>query len=617
MRRDSGARAQPRLGAVVGPGKVDFAVWAPAHGEVGLALEGRPDIRMEGQADGYFAATLTDVRPGERYWFRLGGELRPDPVSRFQPEGPFGPSMVVDPHRFSWKVGDWAGALPRHRQVLYELHVGTFTPGGTWASACERLPHLASLGVTTLEVMPIAEFDGRFGWGYDGVFLFAPFHRYGTPDDVRCFVDAAHAAGLGVILDVVYNHLGPSGNVLHEFSTSYFADHATEWGQGFNLDGECSGPVRHFMRENVRHWLQEYRFDGLRFDATHALIDRSPTHIVHELTDHGRASVAPRSIYVCAENESQNTVMVRRADTDAGVDSLWNEDWHHSAIVMLTGRREGYFTDYTGTAHEFAAMARWNLLYQGQWYSWQKQPRGTDARTHPHAAFVCFLENHDQVANTGVGRRLHQFVDRAKWRALSTLLLLGPSVPLLFQGQEEAVEQPFTYFADHKPPLSDLVRRGRLEFLSQFPSLGSSETAERVPSPTDERAFEACQLDWRTTPAGQDTRRLYTDLLALRHTDPVLSALGTLDVTVDTSAPTSEIVLLRYTGGERALLLLVNLGPLARFEMNDPLVAPEANRRWELVFCSEHPKYGGSGVVASFGEGWRLQAHCAWLLRSV
>jgi maltooligosyltrehalose trehalohydrolase len=609
---------QPRLGAVAGPDRVDFAVWAPLHREVALVLDGKSDILMEPRNDGYFTTTLPDVRHGQRYWYRLGEHLRPDPASRFQPEGPFGPSMVVDPHTFSWRVRDWPGAVPRHQQVVYELHIGTFTRGGTWTTALERLPHLASIGVTTLEVMPIAEFDGRFGWGYDGVFLFAPFHHYGTPDDVRHFVDAAHAAGLGVILDVVYNHLGPSGNVLHEFSKSYFADHATEWGQGFNLDGECSAPVRHFMRENVRHWLQEYHFDGLRFDATQALIDRSPTHIVHELTEHGRASVAPRPIFVSAENESQNTALVRRADDDPGVDSLWNEDWHHSAIVSLTGRREAYFTDYLGTANEFASMARWNLLYQGQWYSWQKQPRGTDSRTHPHAAFVCFLENHDQVANTGDGRRLYHFVDRAHWRALSALLLLGPSVPLLFQGQEEAVEQPFIYFADHEPPLSDLVRRGRLEFLSQFPSLTSAETAESIPAPTDERAFDACRLDWRTTPAGEHTRRLYKDLLALRHTDPVLSSLGTGDVTVDASAPTSDIVFLRYTAGDHALLLLINLGLLTRFPMNDPIVALEPDRQWELVFCSEQPKYGGSGVDDALMEGcWRLQPHCAWLLRAV
>jgi len=616
-RRPESARpGQPRLGAVPGADGVVFTVWAPAQRELALVIDGRPDIRMTPEPEGYFTTRVSDVREEDRYWFRLAQGLRPDPVSRFQPDGPFGPSMVVDPHAYRWRTRNWTGAAPRHRQVIYELHIGTFTMDGTWTSARERLPHLASLGVTTLEVMPIAEFDGRFGWGYDGVFLFAPYHGYGTPADVRGFVDAAHAAGLGVILDVVYNHLGPSGNVLHEFSPSYFADE-TEWGQGFNLDGECSGPVRHFMRENVRHWLEEYRFDGLRFDATQALIDRSPIHIVHELTDHGRASVAPRRIYLTAENERQDASLVRQSDTDSGVDSLWNEDWHHSAVVALTGRREAYLSDYQGTAQEFASMARSNLLYQGQWYSWQKQPRGSDSRHHPHAAFVCFLENHDQVANIGTGRRLHHGVDRGKWRALSTLLVLGPSAPLLFQGQEEAVEQPFTYFADHQPPLSDLVQRGRVEFLSQFPSLSSQEVRERLPVPSDEEAFKACRIDWRTTTAGQEARELYTDLIALRHADPVLSRLGTREVTVDSSAPTADLVLVRYTAGEDARLLLINLGALTCCAMNDPLFAPDQHHRWELVFCCEQLKYGGDGVHTSFTEGrWRLQAHCAWLFRS-
>jgi maltooligosyltrehalose trehalohydrolase len=572
---------------------------------------------MTPEPGGYFSATVPDVRDGCRYRFRLAQGLRPDPVSRFQPDGPFGPSMVVDPRAFQWSDGSWGGAPPRHQQVLYELHIGTFTTSGTWAAASERLPHLASLGVTTIEVMPIAEFDGRFGWGYDGVFLFAPYHGYGRPGDVCRFIDAAHGAGLAVILDVVYNHLGPSGNVLPEFSTSYFADHDTEWGRGFNLDGECCGPVRHFMRENVRHWLEEYHFDGLRFDATHALVDRSPTHIIRELTEHGRAVVAPRRIFVSVENEPQDMSLVRKGETDPGVDSLWNEDWHHSAVVALTGRREAYLTDYRGSAQEFASMAQWNLLYQGQWYSWQNKPRGTDARSHAHAAFVCFLENHDQVANTGTGRRLHQFVDRGKWRALSTLLLLGPSVPLLFQGQEEAVEQPFIYFADHQPPLSDLVRKGRLEFLSQFPSLKSPEIAERLPDPTDAQAFDACRLDWRRTPSGQETHHLYAELLEFRRTDAVLSMLGTASVDVASSAPSATIVLVRYSSASDSRLLVINLGPLAECPMNDPLFAPASGQRWELMFCSDMAKYGGDGVRALEDNGcWSLQSHCAWLFRA-
>ena len=614
-RRDNAVTGHPPLGAVAGPQGVAFHVWAPAQREVAVVIDGKSEVPMTRQPDGYFAATMPDVRAGERYWYRLAEGLRPDPVSRFQPDGPFGPSMIVNPREFRWTVPDWPGAQPRHRQIIYELHIGTFTGGGTWASARERLPDLASLGVTTLELMPIAEFDGRFGWGYDGVLLFAPYHRYGSPDDVRAFVDAAHAAGLAVILDVVYNHLGPSGNVLPQFSPAYFSEHSTEWGQGFNLDGDCSGHVRHFMRENVRTWLEEYRFDGLRFDATHAIVDRSPTHIVTELTAYGRAAAAPRRIYVSVESETQDMSLVRRDEgaSSPGADGLWNEDWHHSAFVALTGKREAYFTDYQGTAPEFASMARSNLLYQGQWYSWQKQPRGHDATKHPPAALVCFLENHDQVANTGTGRRLHQLVDRGKWRALSTLLLLGPAVPLLFQGQEEAVDQPFTYFADHKPPLSDAVRTGRLEFLSQFPSLSSPETAKHLPDPDSENAFAACCLGWQTTPAGKEARSLYKDLIGLRRTDAVLSELGTAAVIVTSSAPTLDVALLRYTRGADERLLVINLGPLTPCVMNDPLFAPPAGCRWEIVFCSEQVPYGGQGVAPLGDGGWCLQGHCAWL----
>jgi maltooligosyltrehalose trehalohydrolase len=257
-------------------------------------------------------------------------------------------------------------------------------------------------------------------------------------------------------------------------------------------------------------------------------------------------------------------------------------------------------------------------LYQGQWYSWQKQPRGTDASRHPQAAFVCFLENHDQVANTGTGRRLHQLVDRGKWRALSTLLLLGPSVPLVFQGQEEAVEQPFTYFADHQSRLAELVKNGRLDFLSQFPSLSSPEMRERLPIPGDEASFNTCRLDWRTTPAGEEARRLYSELIALRRSDSLLSALGTSAVTVESSAPTSHLVLVRYRTGDESLLLVVNLGPLTRFPMNDPLLAPVRGHRWALIFCSEQAGYGGQGAPSAFDEGcWLLQAHCAWLFAAV
>jgi maltooligosyltrehalose trehalohydrolase len=605
-------------GRLTGDGAV-FTVWAPRHDSLRLRLEDR-DIPMDAGADGYFSVSVPGARAGQRYWFKTGDTLRPDPASRYQPDGVFGASALVDPSAFHWTDAEWGGAPPRHRNVVYEMHVGTFTPQGTWDGARAQLPRLADLGVTTVEVMPLAEFSGRFGWGYDGVFLFAPFHEYGSPDDVRAFIDHAHRLGLAVILDVVYNHLGPVGSVLHEYSDWYFAEHETEWGRGFNLAGAHSQPVRAFMRANVRHWIEEYHFDGLRFDAVHSIVDSSPEHIVHELTRLARAAAHPRRLFVVAENEAQNVAFLGRGgERDPGaLDSIWNEDWHHSAFVALTGQQDAYCSDYDGTAPEFAAMARWNLLYQGQWYAWQKQPRGTDARTYPGSGFVCFLENHDQVANTGRGYRLHQLCNRSKWRAMTALLLLGPNVPMLFQGQECATSSPFTYFADHEGELADAVRKGRLEFLSQFPALNDPEIRNVLPDPTDESCFRACRLEFGVRPECDEAQRLHTDLLSLRRNDPVLAEVGTPAVAVATSAPTSEIVLVRYAAPQGERLLVANLGGRRTLRMNDPLLAPPSGQpQWTMVWCSERPSYGGSGVGSLGQPGpWSLQAHAAWLFAS-
>jgi maltooligosyltrehalose trehalohydrolase len=604
------------LGANVATGGVTFTVWAPGHDALVLRL-GEDDLPMKAERDGYFSLTVAGARAGQRYWYKLPQGLRPDPVSRYQPEGPFAPSVIVDPASFPWTDDEWPGAPPRHRNVLYEMHIGTFTAAGTWGAARQQLQRLADLGVTTLEVMPIAEFSGRFGWGYDGVFLFAPFHEYGAPDDVRSFVDDAHRLGLSVILDVVYNHLGPVGNVLHDFTSRYFSAHDTEWGRGFNVDGPDSAAVREFMRANIRQWVCEYHFDGFRFDAIHAIVDRSPEHIVNELTRHAREVAGPRRQYVIAENEAQDVNFLGDAQgtKPGGLDSIWNEDWHHAAFVTLTGQNDAYCTDYDGTASEFASMARWNLLYQGQWYSWQNQERGSDARAYQGAAFVCFLENHDQVSNTGRGTRFHQVVHAGRWRAMVSLLLLGPSVPLLFQGQECATRAPFTYFADHEGDLVEAVRKGRLEFLSQFPTLRDPETRSILPDPGDEAAFRACKLDWcATTGAAEDARRLHTDLLTLRRTDAVLSMLGTSSVEVAASAPTPEVVLMRYTGADEERLVIVNLGRQTRLRMNDPLLAPARGRQWVMSWCSERAAYGGRGVSDVAADGrWTLQANCVWV----
>ncbi|HZM61528.1 MAG TPA: alpha-amylase family glycosyl hydrolase, partial [Vicinamibacterales bacterium] len=325
------------LGARVVEDVVVFTVWAPRQRAVAVVLDDDTEFEMERLQDGYFQLRVPRIGAGQRYWFKLAEGRTPDPVSRFQPDGVFGPSMVVDPAAFTWSDQQWPGAAPRHRQVVYEMHLGTFTTRGTWAAAQERLPELAALGITTIEVMPINEFAGRFGWGYDGVFLFAPYHHYGTPDEARRFIDAAHGLGLAVILDVVYNHIGPVGNVLNQFSDSYFSERESEWGRGFNLDGPGSAPVRQFMRANVLTWMQEYHFDGLRFDAVHAIVDRSPEPLVDELTRCAREACAPKRLYFVAENEAQEVeYLMSPAKEQRGVDGLWNEDWHHAAFVALT-----------------------------------------------------------------------------------------------------------------------------------------------------------------------------------------------------------------------------------------------------------------------------------------
>ncbi|HEV3496357.1 MAG TPA: malto-oligosyltrehalose trehalohydrolase, partial [Actinomycetes bacterium] len=467
------------VGAELSPdGGVHFRVWAPVRRKVEVVFgeppgdDGIAELAPEG--DGYFSGLVADAGAGTRYRFCLDGEdyLYPDPASRFQPEGPHGPSQVVDPWAYRWSDMDWKGAaLPG--QVLYEMHIGTFTREGTWAAAERELPELAAVGITCLEVMPVADFPGRFGWGYDGVNLFAPTRLYGDPDDFRRFVDRAHQLGLAVILDVVYNHLGPDGNYLKAFAPAYFTNkYKTEWGEPINFDGPDSGPVRDYFASNAAYWIDEYHLDGLRLDATQNIYDDTPDpakHILAEIGRRVRAAAGGRSTLIVNENEPQHPRLARPLDRGGiGLDALWNDDFHHSAMVALTGRNQAYYTDYLGTAQEFVSAVKYGYLYQGQWYSWQGKRRGQPGLDIAPAAFVTFIQNHDQIANSGRGLRAHQLTSPGRYRAMTALMLLAPGTPMLFQGQEFAASAPFLYFADHKPDLAKLVHRGRREFLSQF-----------------------------------------------------------------------------------------------------------------------------------------------------
>lgn len=604
-----------RFGAVVTEAGDSFRVWASAQDRVSLVLENGAELPMRQERGGFYSLEVADARPGQRYWYRLAEGLRPDPASRFQPEGPLGPSQIVDGRRFAWTDQQWAGAGPSHRHVFYEMHIGTFTQEGTFAAATARLPRLADVGVTTLEVMPIASFPGRFGWGYDGVYLFAPAHQYGSPDDVRRFVNEAHGLGLAVILDVVYNHFGPVGNYFSEFSPTVHGDPG-EWGDSINYDGDGSQPVRDFMTENAAYWIREFHFDGLRIDAVGALRDTSEEHVVSAICRAARQAAGTRRVFIVGECEAQESRFFKGTGRYAdGLDAIWNEDWHHTAVVRLTGRRQAYLTDYRGSAQEFASMARHGFLYQGQWYSWQKHPRGSYALGLPSWRFVSFLENHDQVANTGPGDRLYQLASPSHWRALTALLLLGPGVPLIFQGQEFGSSRPFTYFADHEGDLAAAVEKGRLEFLSQFPNLAVPEMQARIPPPADIQTFMSCKLLDIERMADSQAVRLHRDLLRLRRDDPVLGLLGTDRVLIEASAPSEDVVLLRYLGAGAHRLLIVNLGDDGELPMNDPLMAPLPVTTWAHIWSSEQPHYGGGGTIGP-GDGgtWHMAGRSAMLM---
>jgi maltooligosyltrehalose trehalohydrolase len=600
---------------------VHFRVWAPAPETISLAIERNgqaEDVPLALERNGYRAALVEDAEAGTRYWYRVDGDRLPDPASRYQPDGPFGPSEVVDPGRYSWKSVRQSGVSMRG-QVISEIHVGTFTPEGTWTGATTKLPLLARSGITMVEVMPVAEFPGRFGWGYDGVFPFAPARLYGSPDDFRTFVDAAHAHGMAVILDVVYNHLGPDGCVFRRYSPDYFA-RPNEWGDGLNFDGANAGPVREFFSTNAAYWIAEYQLDGLRIDATQAMHDGSDEHILRLIGRRARAAAAGRQIVLIAENEPQHIRLVRPLDEGGyGLDAVWNDDFHHSAVVAMTGRREAYLSDHRGTPQEFISAAKYGYLFQGQRYAWQKQARGTRADGLVPSTFVNFIENHDQLANIGDGSRLRTSTAPGLYRAMSALLLLMPGTPLLFQGQEFGASSPFQFFADHRPELADAVQKGRAEFLSQFPSLASAEMQRGLPPPHDPRTFERAVIDWREYDAHLHHRRLYEDLIALRRGDRVFAEQrpGGVDGTVLAAQSFALHFFSDVPDDER--LLWVNLGPdLVEGSFAEPLLAPPDRLVWQLRWSSEDPAYGGMGTPAVLGDhGWSIRGHSAVVLKPV
>lgn len=600
---------------------VHFRIWCPKHSKVELVLENgdtEPTIhKMKKEKNNYFSYLASDATEGTLYRFRFppSEELYSDPASRYQPRGPFGPSEVISMD-YPWRDSSWKG-LTTQGHVAYEMHIGTFTEKGTFDAAKKELARLAQLGITFIEILPISEFPGHFGWGYDGVNLFAPSHLYGPAKNVKHFVDAAHELGLGVVLDVVYNHLGPEGNQLIAFADEYLSDHfKTDWGKAVNFDSPSS---REFFLTNARYWIEEYHFDGLRIDATPWFFCSTPTHILAELTQTiKKAAGKHRKTLAIGENEPQDTKLLRPYNEGGyGFDMLWNDDFHHSAHVRLTGKREAYYTDYLGSPQEFISLIKYGFLYQGQYYSWQKKNRGTPHLQIPPPAMMTFLENHDQLANSGQGLRLHKKADRGNYQAMVAFLLLSPNTPLIFQGQEFNANSPFYYFADHSPDLSPLVRTGRRRELAQFPRLATAEGKKNLADPENPLTFVQSKLNYSDLEKDKEITALFHDLIKLRKTDAVFANMQ--NIKIDGAVLGSDSFLIRYFGGKDGdRLLLINFGPDHYFTPGpEPLLVAGVDQKFELQWSSESICYGGEGSPPVNIPHWKILGHSTMVLKTV
>lgn len=516
-----------RLGAHVIENGTRFGVWAPKATSIDVQIETSEGIRLhrlDRDADGVHEGFIGGVAAGARYRFRVDGDdAFPDPRSRFQPDGVHGASEAIDPRSFQWTDDDWPG-ISIDRLIAYELHIGTYTEAGTFEALINELAEIARLGVTAIEIMPVADFPGRWNWGYDGVDWFAPSRAYGRPDDFRRLVDAAHGNGLAVILDVVYNHFGPDGNYVRVYSDHYFTDrHATPWGEAINYDGPGSAFVRDFVLDAVRDWITEYHIDGLRLDATDTIVDDSSPHILAEIR-RAAHSATERNVVVIAE-EARNSVrtigLTQRGGF--GIDAVWADDFHHELRVLLTNAHENYYADYTGSTTELALAINEGFVYQGQFSMASGEPRGSRVTDEPATSFVFCIQNHDQVGNRPFGERLNHEIEAGRYAVASALLLLVPETPLLFMGQEFSASTPFLYFTDHEPELGKLVTEGRRREFGGFRGFRDERLRESIPDPQSERTFLASKLklDERQRHAG--VYRLYQDLIALRKSDPVLS----------------------------------------------------------------------------------------------
>lgn len=571
-------------------GVVRFSVWAPRVNRLAVHfLSPSWTVRMERHSDGLHTVIVQALTPGSRYHYILDDKhTRPDPVSRFQPEGVHGPSEIVDPRQFVWTDERWTGVQLRDL-ILYELHPGTFTPAGTFTAIAPYLDYLKNdLGITAIELMPAAEFPGARNWGYDGTHLYAPHSAYGGPLGLKALVNACHAQGLAVVLDVVYNHLGPEGNYLNDYGP-YFTDrYQTPWGQAVNFDGDDSSEVRRYFIDNALYWVTEYHIDGLRLDAIHGIFDDSSTHILQDLAEavHAQAKALGRTVLVIAESDlNDNRVIADRKDGGWGLDAQWSDDFHHALHALLTGERSGYYQDFDRLSELKTAITD-GFVYQGQFSQYRQRPHGSPSRHLPGERFIICSQNHDQVGNRAHGERLSMLVPFAALKLAAGLVLCAPNIPLLFMGEEYGETAPFLYFTSHTDPvLAQSVREGRRREFTQF--VGEEE----IPDPQDPRTFVRSRLNHALrgeAPCGA-LLRFYHDLIAVRKYSLALGN-GNKEYLEAITIPERRVLLmLRWQPQEETFLLIASFAAESA-----AFVSPLPPGQWQKVIDAAAKKYGGT-----------------------
>ena len=558
-----------KFGTQMTPDGVRFRLWAPLVPSVELEVDGW-SLPMQQDVRGWYEVEVPGVNHGSRYMFCLpDGKKVPDPASRYQPEDVDGPSEVVDPLAFEWTDLGWRGR-PWEECVFYEVHIGTFTPEGTFRAAADKLEELAELGITALQIMPLADFAGRWNWGYDGVYMFAPDASYGRPDDLKALINRAHELGMMVMLDVVYNHFGPKGNYIPLYAP-ILNDKETPWGPGLNIDGENATVVRDLVLANARFWINEYRFDGLRFDALHAIEDSGPKHLIQDLAEQTRAASDGRHIHLIAENSHNQASWLRRRDdgTPWLYTAQWNDDLHHSLHALATGEGQAYYQPYAERIDLVARAFAEGFSWQGEYLARENRVHGEPSAFLPPTAFVSFIQNHDHTGNRPAGERISHLVPREAARMLAALYLLSPQIPMLFMGEEWGATTPFCFFSNIKE-LGNAIRRSRAEELKDFPL---AQTDRHI-DPMSESAFLGCKLDWneRTSPEAAEMLTLYKDLLQARAT-----ALTPRLVGVEGNSGSAEIL------GQRAFQVRWKLADGAHLHLAANLGATPQTGEWRDI----------------------------------